>query len=602
MDNVDKFNRMGITDNTVGMLDHFNEKVEPKTEEEKEAELNRRQNLAALQKDEKEEEENVNNLKPTELVRGIMKNCGEALEQITVPPSSNEYLANKTTFGDTMNKTLENENNDTDYLITGLHALSNHLFNENGKNYAKLDLPKVYKLCKDLQSKYYSNPDILTNVNSIAGALVKNLKDDNKGKEYTKKFYDLIPESTKIQDYNPDLVLMSLKLMHDGLVKKPYLVDEVYDETVPNTLNLMKLYKDNPEIQENGYKILSLFAKNNVFASSMISNGLLDAIKDTLENPLFNDTLKDNVKELKSEIFKLLNTLSGEKETCPKIADELMGNLVSELNDKGYNDEGKLIVPLLDNLCQNKECIPPFVQYKGIDACINLLNNNDTNVELISHIFSIFKNVANASDEYKKMLQEKKLPEIINRIIKKIGPYDKKLEFEGRQLLFNVNLCKIQLEDPNSIGVDDIKIVEPIPPEVRNFLTSGKQVKIINDHGDVKQMQLIFSQDLMKVSGKKIKSNLPPKPKYIIDTPTIKKILKGHGTDAFKKSKGLFRKIPAPEICFSIIGPTTVDGVKSLNVQCENEKEVDRWIKYLQIVINYFKKTHAIKGTVIVKK
>jgi hypothetical protein len=34
----------------------------------------------------------------------------------------------------------------------------------------------------------------------------------------------------------------------------------------------MKLYKDNPEIQENGYKILSLFAKNNVFASSMISN------------------------------------------------------------------------------------------------------------------------------------------------------------------------------------------------------------------------------------------------------------------------------------------------------------------------------------------
>ena len=102
---------------------------------------------------------------------------------------------------------------------------------------------------------------------------------------------------------------------------------------------------------------------------------------------------------------------------------------------------------------------------------------------------------------------------------------------------------KIQLEDPNSIGVDEIKIVEPIPPEVRNFLTNGKQVKVINDHGDVKQMQLIFSQDLMKVSAKKLKSNLPPKPKYIIDTPTIKKILKVYGTDAFKKSRGMFRKI-----------------------------------------------------------
>ena len=48
-------------------------------------------------------------------------------------------------------------------------------------------------------------------------------------------------------------------------------------------------------------------------------------------------------------------------------------------------------------------------------------------------------------------------------------------------------------------------------------------------------MQLLFSKDLMKVSAKKIKSNLPPKPKYIIDTPTIKKVLKGHRIDAFKK-------------------------------------------------------------------
>ena len=37
------------------------------------------------------------------------------------------------------------------------------------------------------------------------------------------------------------------------------------------------------------------------------------------------------------------------------------------------------------------------------------------------------------------------------------------------------------MEDPNKIHVDEIKIVEPIPPEVKNFLTNGKQVKIINN-------------------------------------------------------------------------------------------------------------------------
>ena len=604
MTNVDKFNNMGITEKTVKMLDHFNNNVEPKTEDEIAEEQNKKRLLEATNVDNVviPPEPNVDEMKPPQLVRGIMQNCAETLEQITVPPISNEFLATNTQFSDTINKTLDNENNDSDYMLSALRALSNHVYKDNGKNYDKLDLPETYRICHELQSKFYSNPEILQNINAVSGAMVRNLKNDSKGKEFTKKFYDLIPETIKVQDYNPDLVLMSLKLMNDGLVNKPYLVDQVYEETVPITLNLLKLYKDVPEIQEQGYKILSAFARNNVFSSAMINNGLLDCMRDTMENPIFADSQNPNVRELKSGIFQLLNNLSGEKENCPKIADELMGNLNSELIEKGYNDEGKIIVPLLNNLVLNKECVPPFVQYKGIDALIKLLNDNDTNISLISNAFQIFKNVANASDEYKKMLHDKKVPDLINRIIKKVGPYDKKIEFEGRQLLFNCNLYKIELEDPNSIGVDEIKIVEPIPPPVRNFLTSGKQVKIVNNNGDIKQMQLIFSADLMRVSAKKIKSNLPPKPKYIIDTPTIKKVLKGHGTDAFKKTKGLFRKIPPPEVCFSIIGPTSVEGVKSLNVQCDSEKDVDRWISYLKIVIDYFKKTHAIKGAVIIKK
>lgn len=60
-------------------------------------------------------------------------------------------------------------------------------------------------------------------------------------------------------------------------------------------------------------------------------------------------------------------------------------------------------------------------------------------------------------------------------------------------------------------------------------------------NGDVKSMHLSMTQDLLKISGKKPKSKLPPKPKYVIDTASIKQIIKGHGTEAFKKSKGIFR-------------------------------------------------------------
>jgi hypothetical protein len=319
---------------------------------------------------------------------------------------------------------------------------------------------------------------------------------------------------------------------------------------------------------------------------------------------LFSDTLVARNKPIRGQIFKLLSNVSQDPENAPKIADEVMGQLIDEIKDKGYNEDsnGKEIVQLLDTLLSSSQCVAPFVQFGGIEACIDILDKNDSNATLAMSVFSIFKKVSDASDEYKRLLQEKKLPDLVNRVIKKVGAYDKKIEFEGRQLVFNVNLSKVELEDPNKINVQEIKINEPIPPPVRNFLTSGKQVKAVNEDGEIKPMQLIFSQDLMKVSLKKVKSDLPPKPKYIIDTITIKKILKGHGSDAFKKSKGLFRDIPNPEICFTIIGPTTVDGLKSFNIVCENEKEVDKWIEYLQIVINYFKKTHAIKGTVLIKK
>ena len=80
-----------------------------------------------------------------------MVNCGGALEQITIPPASNDYLSTRTTFNDTINKTLENENNDTDYLVSALHALSNHIFNDNGKNYSKLVLQRDYKICREFK-------------------------------------------------------------------------------------------------------------------------------------------------------------------------------------------------------------------------------------------------------------------------------------------------------------------------------------------------------------------------------------------------------------------------------------------------------------------
>ena len=86
-------------------------KRKPKTELEKEEEKEKEKDLAEKKPEEESEKpvEEVEDLTPEQMIREIMKNCAGTLDQITVPPNSNEFLANKTNYGDTMNKTLEND-------------------------------------------------------------------------------------------------------------------------------------------------------------------------------------------------------------------------------------------------------------------------------------------------------------------------------------------------------------------------------------------------------------------------------------------------------------------------------------------------------------
>ena len=107
---------------------------------------------------------------------------------------------------------------------------------------------------------------------------------------------------------------------------------------------------------------------------------------------------------------------------------------------------------------------------------------------------------------------------------------------------------------------------------------------------------------MLKVQAKLIKSNFPPKPKYVNETNNIKAIIKGYGADTFIKSRGLFISVPKPEVCFSVIGPKTEDGTtKSINVICKNESEVNKWINYMEKVIIFFQKKKFL-GNVVIKK
>ena len=626
-----KLNEYEITRNVVKYIDIFNNKVQPKSEQEKEIEVQQNQleflndnindesikngSFKTRKKQMTENEENLLNEEILEtlsfsstkiqkrsslknsFVRGIMMNCINYLDSITSIPEVNKYLTSNTFFNSYIVSSIQNENNDNNYLVVALHCFGNYLLSEAGISFLKSKVIDIYQLLKNLQTKYYSNSGILININYISGSIIMNKIDKN----YAKMFFELIIESIKCQDWNVNLIKMALKIINDALNKNPFIIKEVNDSLIPNIINILKLYKDNYEIQLNCYKILLFFA-NDEYSSSFsgMINKLLQQIKQSL-GKIWNDNKEgNNIKEkIKKAINNLIIFLGNIDEFSYNITNELIIPFIQELNDFGLDeDHGPYILNIFDNLFKNKNFIEPFVLHKGLDSLMKVMKSIDNNfnkVNIILQLFSILKRLLMANDEYKLQMQNMKIADLINKIIKYTSILDKKIEFEGKSLLFLIKMAKAKLEEIEEVDFTEIKIIEPIRPEVKNYLTSGKQLKLINEHGEIKEKQLFFTQDLLKVQAKLVNCNFPPKSKYVIETQNIKAIIKGYGTDAFKKSGGLFRSAPKPETCFSIIGPKTEDGyIKALNVVCRNEKEVNRWIDYMEKVINFFQKKNLL--------
>ena len=82
----------------------------------------------------------------------------------------------------------------------------------------------------------------------------------------------------------------------------------------------------------------------------------------------------------------------------------------------------------------------------------------------------------------------------------------------------------------------------------------------------------------------------------------ITSVVKGYGTDVFAKSKRFYRKIPDVNKCFSIIEFHPSEGYKSINVICQKENEVDKWVNYIKEIITYFQENNRRKKNIIYNK
>ena len=621
MKNVEEFNNLGITENVIYYLDYFNDKpkeikktlsfklrkgIEKVINIKRVATFGKKNLITSHQFKSKKENltDNKNNLSNSvnsfsglkdnkiDYKNGIMKNCIQTLEQITISHNANIYLSNNTEFNNVIHETLTNEKNDIFLICMTLHTLGNYLYTVAGKNISNLNLNELYILLEKLQKENYANSDILININFICGGIIKNINDT----ENIIKFFNLISESIKCQDWNENLILMGLKMMYIGIEKHKEIIESIFEDIFPNLFNILYLYKENFSIQLYCFKILTLFANcNKNIINTLINNGLLNYIKDAITNEKYSKTNQNKIL-MRNVLYNLLLILTTEgKKTIVEISESLLNIILNILYEEGYNENNVLLLKLLLVLLKEKESIEPFIQFNGIEIVKKLLNENINNTDVVLDLFTMFDDILKGGEENKKILIEKKCPEIINKVVLKAGIYEKNIEYEGKSLIYNMCMDDI---DNNEIDINKLKssninynkriqITIPISPEDRKKVIDGIHIKTFENDTRVFQdkMKMYFNDDLSILYFHRPSSHLPPNQRYVIDTGEINKIISGNSNFI------TCNNIPRKENTFSLF--TNDD--KEVNVICTKKDEVEFWMKNIGIINDYYKNNKDIK-------
>ena len=505
----------------------------------------------------------INEQKKFDFIRGILENSIKTIDHVTISKKSNGVLS-KMNFSEIIKNSLRNKNHSIYYITTALHSLGNFLYYETGENIKKINLDEIHNLLKIIQRQFYSNSNILANINYISGVLLRNINTNDNENDYIIKFFTLINESTKCQDWNNQLVLMSLRYLLDGINKHTFLSkdDFIFSDTVPNLCNLLDIYKDNIRVQVLIYKILCHFANGNEMSHTMIKqNNLFLHVKESLNNITFNLDIKSK-SEIRKVIYDLLEILSNNEKNCKSISDDLLDTLLQEIeNNKSNSDEENCRVSkLISKLLSNINCIQSFIQYNGIERISKTLSEEDDS-DTILELLRILTILASQGNEYKIKMKNLNIPDIINSIIEKMGIYEKMIEYEGRCCIFLINMAEFNIDKIQDVDLNDIKVVTPVEIDIRDFLSDGEMVNLIKPNGEISKVHLYCDEDLEKIYSKERLK--PIDNNYTIDIENIDQIIGGPYDESFILQNEI--KI-IPENCFTV---TDKDG-KILCIVCED--------------------------------
>ena len=527
------------------------------------------------------------------LFNSILLSLFKVLTLLTIGDECKEIIT-KNNFIATILDTISKPNVFSKVVIQSLLALRNYFTKDLKDKWVQNEIEELYNILKSLQKDFYANSEVLTNINHICGYILK----DCKNKQLAEKYYLLCLEGLNCQDWNLDIVSLSLKIIKENLILHEDLRNDVFEQTKQSVLNILRIYLNSLEIQILCFEILTVFAENKVLSFNIVNSDIMESIRETLSNPDFNSD-KEKRLQIRICVFKLLNYLAYDDNTSAKISSELMEPFINDLLSTTFTEDLNQISSLLSTLLRTPQSIDLFVQNKGNEALCSAIEKFYEYRKFILNCFKMIKEICFSNEENKKKLKECGIEEKIKIAMEKCKPEDKIIKFEGKIAINNIAFDKEKEPSKpfNPPNYQEIKSARLLKGSLYDYITDGISVKGLNPKGKVKEFVLSFSPDLLKIYFHKPKVPLiPPKAKYTLETP-LSKIVKGHGTDLFKKAGRVFSKAPDKNNCFSIImdQPEEEKKEKSLNIICNNEKECDKIFSAFELGI-YFAKIKCGKA------
>ena len=527
---------------------------------------------------EKDELINISNL--------ILNNLLKALYYLSSNQKSKDFIQNYN-YIDCLIHTIDKPKLHVNNLNLSFYCLSNYYYKIEKEKWKNEHIEKIYSLLKSSQQTYYTNGDILISINTLIAYIIKGLS----LKQLVEKYYLLALEGINCQDWNEQLILLTLDIIKETLILHEELRNEVFENTEHTILNVISIFENNIIIQITGYEILVLFTENGTYAYGLANTDIFSIIRNTLLNQEFNNDPEKRLK-LRLAIYKLLNYLAYDKSINLKISFELMESFVKDLMAQTFTEDLNEMTHLLVTLFKTKLPIEPFIQYSGLEALSFDLAKFSNQKTFILNCFSMIRAICFSSLENKDKLLDLDIQEKIKFVVVNSKPEEKKIKFEGKILMYNLNYDK--KDKPKISYMPPLSLIEKekmIKRVIYNFIVKGIAVKASNPRGKIKDFILAFSPDLMKIYLKKPKAGvIPPKTKYTLETPLVSEVIRNYEIINFKKG-GLFNKPPEKQICFAIL-QSLLEGQKApkkLSIICSSPIEAYQISGCVEIVIDYIK-------------